>query len=362
MAILDLPVGRQTPRHRSQNPTGQPRHFGPRHNEKSSIVSQVRQVAVALRESPPDELVAGLALPRRRTKHHACQQPALVVAHRVLQVLSHRSSKAQVVKLAQSGSHLLALGSILTDFGDVERSQLTEIGVDPALVPGHGRDFGLAHPVGRALAPFGQLDMTSLLELEQKRAAGHVLELAGAVAPVPVLAQQFGQPPAAPVRMVRDELPDQPQFRRAYLASLQGERRRHERHDAGRHKRSPAENEKNLPGPIPPRARDPFDSVDKGLELFRAQRVAGTFAGHPSERPSFESFVVEHEPRSVPKKDLQTVEAFIGEDEKMSAGRVLLEDFLHQNMKPVEALATVHGSHRDEHPCGRRETQHGRRS
>ncbi len=65
--------------------------------------------------------------------------------------------------------------------------------------------------------------MSPLLELEQECAAGHVLELAGGVAPVPRLAQRFGELPPAPVGVLADELTDKPQILGTQLAALKGE-------------------------------------------------------------------------------------------------------------------------------------------
>ena len=107
--------------------------------------------------------------------------------------------------------------------------------------------------------------------------------------------------------MFLEELPDEPQLVGTHLAALESEG--HEWEDAGREKRSPAKKKKILRRPIPAGARDAFDPVDQELELFRAQGAAGALAGNPGERPAFQSFVVKHETRSIPKEDLQAVAA-----------------------------------------------------
>ena len=80
--------------------------------------------------------------------------------------------------------------------------------------------------------------MAPLLEFEQERAAGHVFELPRRVAPVPPLAKNFGQSSPAPLGMLQQELPDEPQVIGTQLTALQDQV--HEPQHARGQNRSPA--------------------------------------------------------------------------------------------------------------------------
>ena len=113
--------------------------------------------------------------------------------------------------------------------------------------------------------------------------------------------------------------------------------------------------------PIPAGAGSALDPVEQELELFRSESEAVTFAGRPGVGCALQSLAEEAKARTIPEQDLETVAGFIGEGEQESAGGILLQGLLHQEVEPVEALAAIDGRHRQEDPSGGRKVQHGRR-
>ena len=101
MAVFSLPVPGDAARHLPQDPTAQIRHLDPGQDEKTRVVGHQLQMALPLSARPTDELVARLTLPSRRCEHQASQGTALSVAHDIVQVLSHRAAKTQIVKPGQ---------------------------------------------------------------------------------------------------------------------------------------------------------------------------------------------------------------------------------------------------------------------
>ena len=91
----------------TQNPTGQMRHPDPGQNQESRIVGDPMQPLLLLKRTPSDELVAGAALPGRRSKHDAGQQPSRFCRDGVLEILAYRAAPAQIVKLRQGRGALL---------------------------------------------------------------------------------------------------------------------------------------------------------------------------------------------------------------------------------------------------------------
>jgi hypothetical protein len=86
------------------------------------------------------------------------------------------------------------------------------------------------------------LEVAALLEFNQQRATGHVLELAGGVAPVPRLTQSLREAPPAPVGVIDEELTDLSQFGGTQLSAL--EQQTHTTENGRKKNRSPVRNEK----------------------------------------------------------------------------------------------------------------------
>ena len=103
MSIFGLPVPADPARYLPKDPTAQIRHLDPGQDQKTGVVGDQPQVALALLGRPADKLVPVLTLPGRRAEHQAGQGSALVVARHVLQVLADRTAKTQIVKPAQRG-------------------------------------------------------------------------------------------------------------------------------------------------------------------------------------------------------------------------------------------------------------------
>ena len=68
---------------------------------KRVLLATQRQVLLPLLGRPTDKPVPVLALPGRRSEHQASQGATLTIADNILQVLSHRPAKTQIMKAGQ---------------------------------------------------------------------------------------------------------------------------------------------------------------------------------------------------------------------------------------------------------------------
>src|SRR5208283_647100 len=220
VSVLALPVRRKPPQHAPQDITPQVRNAHPGQNEKFMIVGDAGQVRAPFFLAPANILIALPALPGRRTKQQARQQPPPVLANRILQVLSYRAAGAKIVKLGQRGGQLLPLGRHTADFLDGNRAQFCEGTVVGCLIPQPRREHARAHTVGRYLTPRWKSNQASLVQFQQQGPRGHVLPQPSPITPIPLLTQRLGQSPPAPVWMSRQQLADLLQVALCYLSAL----------------------------------------------------------------------------------------------------------------------------------------------
>src|SRR5208282_2791102 len=99
-------------------------------------------------------------------------------------------------------------------FQDLQRPQFAQSARDWIAPVFQVSNLFVAHAVGRRASARGQRQPPPSLQLEQQRTRGHVLDLAGEVAPVPDLAQFAREPIPAPIGMGRQQSPHLRQLRR----------------------------------------------------------------------------------------------------------------------------------------------------
>src|SRR6266550_3069579 len=172
------------------------------------IVGDAGQVRAPFFLAPANILIALPALPGRRTKQQARQQPPPVLANGILQVLSYRAAGAKIVKLRQRGGQLPPLGRHTADFLYFNRAQFCESTAVGCLIPHARREHARAHTVGRYLTPRGKGNQAPLMQFQQQRPCRHVLPQPSPITPIPLLTQRLGQSPPAPGRMSRQQLAD----------------------------------------------------------------------------------------------------------------------------------------------------------
>ena len=191
----------------------QMRNAHPRQDQKALLVSDACQELDPLLYRPTDEPVSLGHFPGRRPKYHDGQLPTVSISGQVLHVLSDRSVKASVMKLGQPLLHLLTLGPGVGQF-QADRSQPVERNLDElsAQIQQGLKDERRSLRRGATRAPAGrrQVNQPAPGQLEQQRPSGHVLDLAGGVAPVPKLAQMKRKGRAMPIGMLRDQRPQLP--------------------------------------------------------------------------------------------------------------------------------------------------------
>jgi hypothetical protein len=84
------------------------------------------------------------------------------------------------------------------------------------------------------------------------------------------------------------------------------------------------------------------------FELSRVSRRAGQ-----SEAANLESFVEKSQAIAIPPKHLDSVAAFVAEDEEVAGERVVVsKEILDDSEQPVEAASHVRWCNGDEHACG----------
>ena len=174
----------------------------PGEDQKASVVDDAAQPAGALGSTPADPAVAHRALPGWRSEHQATQGPPLLIAHPILQVLSHSAAIAQVMVLVQRPFQLppplRVFGS--AQFLHWQRKDILQDRDYRALVQSESRRHGRTPRTSRGFhAHWRQLNPTLGLKFEQQGARGHVFELARSRPPVPESGQLAAEPVAAPV-------------------------------------------------------------------------------------------------------------------------------------------------------------------
>ena len=95
-------------------------------------------------------------------------------------------------------------------FADTQGQQPLQRFTDRRLGCGQARvrQLLVPHPIDGRRPPQWQFNPTSLLQLQQQGAGGHIFELADPIAPLPTTRQFSAQSPAAPIRMLRQQLPN----------------------------------------------------------------------------------------------------------------------------------------------------------
>ena len=101
IAIFALPIPAQPLGDAAQNMASQVRHCYPRGHQEPRVISDPRQPLGPGGGIPADIPVPVGTLPGRRAKERGSQEPTLVVADQVLQVLPHGTAVTQVVVLAE---------------------------------------------------------------------------------------------------------------------------------------------------------------------------------------------------------------------------------------------------------------------
>src|SRR5262249_28214838 len=87
------------------------------------VISREPEVRFPLSGSPADKPISIPALPGRGTKQQAGQQPTLAIDHQILQVLSHRATRAEIVELRQRRGQFLPTRAIGTDLLHLDSAQ-----------------------------------------------------------------------------------------------------------------------------------------------------------------------------------------------------------------------------------------------
>ena len=97
MAVLLLPIGRQSRRGLCQQMAGQVLHAHPGQNHKPRVVAQQAQLALTLWSIPANPLIPRYGLPSRRAEQQAGQWAALPVPRQVLEVLPDAVAVPQIM-------------------------------------------------------------------------------------------------------------------------------------------------------------------------------------------------------------------------------------------------------------------------
>src|SRR5437016_2470516 len=296
VSVLVLPVRRKPPQHAPQDLTPQVRNTHPGQNEKFMIVGDAGQLRAPFFLAPANILIALPALPGRRTKQQARQQPPPVLANGILQVLSYCAAGAKIVKLRQRGGQLLPLGLRTADFLYFNRAQFCESTAVGCLIPHASREHARAHTVGRYLTPRGKGNQAPLMQFQQQRPCRHVLPQPSPITPIPLLTQRLGQSPPAPGRMSRQQLADLLQVALCYLSALHQQRVVHQgsmpegKSGVQRKSKRRGTVESSL-RPVPLGAGCPFPAMDQQVQFFGTQTAARTFPSGPAEGAFFQTLL-----------------------------------------------------------------------
>ena len=188
-----------------------------------------------------------------KTRQATGRPPPLT--HQVLHILPDQRAVTQIVVRLQPASELRSLrGRRRAQFHQGQRSQVGQRAPQRWIArPGPRHRPGLVAPaIGGDLPAGGQNNPPALFQFEQQRPRGHVFELARRRLPLPPsassrLSRQRLQPGCAasnPWTSARSAAPK----RRPWMSSGRSTAREHDRGGG----RSPAQNEKTLPGPRTP--------------------------------------------------------------------------------------------------------------
>lgn len=209
VAVLGLPVAAEPGRGQSQEMGSQMRHPHPGQHQKTHRIGQEMKGAFPAGLAPANELIAWGALPGGRAKDQTRQRPARPIPSQILEIFSDRTAITQVMMLLEQLGQLPSLHRGL-DRRQLHRAHLAQRPLQEWLGPpsqllGRGR---LGRAAAPAALPAGKLEQTPTLQFKEQRPGGHILDLSGAVAPVPLLGEMEREPKAAPVGMGADQLPD----------------------------------------------------------------------------------------------------------------------------------------------------------
>ena len=175
---------------------------------------------LTLDRRPANEGIPSPRLPRRRAKQHTGQIPPPPVPHQILDVLPDGAGVAQIMIPMQQPVKDRPRFGLPAQLLDLQRLQFAQGAHDRIGRVRQTPDWFVAHAVGRKATARGQRHPAPLLQLEQQRARGHVLDLAVETAPVPSQAQLAREPIPAPIRMARQQGPHLFQLDRANLPPL----------------------------------------------------------------------------------------------------------------------------------------------
>jgi len=220
MAALLPPVPRQCSAGLGQQMTGQIGHTHPGQDQKARVIAQEPEVALPPLPIPPDKGVTALCFPGSRSKQHTAQRMACLIPNQVLEVLSHAITMAKVMIAMQQE---LEQEHVVVGFPqrfNPQRPQGAQIPFNRTAIMGHFGDLTVATGVGGRSLAGRKPDLAQFLQLQQKRAAGHVLEPPLLVAPVPSFAQIPREPATVPRRVLRQQTPDYSHFTRRNAAPL----------------------------------------------------------------------------------------------------------------------------------------------
>ena len=186
---------------------GQVRHPNPGQNQETRVVGQQAQMALTLLGIPANPLVPRRGLPSRRAEQQAGQRAALPVPRQVLQVLARRNCAAPDNDSAAAGTGRADASDVPSATGSSRTGCKLPSG--PSMgVWSCSREAQLgdcAEPLTEAVRRGGNRIWPRASSLSSRLRAGHVLEPASPVAPVPSLAQLTGKPRAIRVGMASSQ-------------------------------------------------------------------------------------------------------------------------------------------------------------
>src|SRR6266566_8620201 len=160
----------------------------PRWRRRCSSVQPIhRSRAPAFQAAEPKSRQASGLPSRSRAKYFKFSPHAIAVS----QIMVALQQELEEPGLGIACGHRLHLHRL---------QQLKRAG-NGTLVVIHWGDLAIAQPVDRSRAPRRQMNVAASLQLQKQAARGHILELAGLVAPVPSRTQLPGEPGAIAVGM-----------------------------------------------------------------------------------------------------------------------------------------------------------------
>src|SRR5438046_2407136 len=162
-------------------------------DQESCVVRRPMKMPLALFRGPTDERIARGALPGRRSKHHASQEPLRFIGDRISEILANRSAPTQIMKLPQSCRALVPRPVFSADLTDRQSPYARKRSRYRSRIPFASSDrLAAHHPIRRRLAPRRQLEVATLVEFHQQTPRGHILQPTTSIPPTPFGCQRFG--------------------------------------------------------------------------------------------------------------------------------------------------------------------------